>query len=61
MTKVDDWTLKLPKLVTGYAAKDIYDMDVPDKSLNVKGETCTGGKKSKEHITVSLCEYGGRI
>ena len=42
---------------------DIYNMDetglyfrsLPDKSLNICGEDCKGGKKSKDRITVSLC------
>ena len=60
---VDDWKLKLPEFVAGYGTKDIYNMDetvlfyraLPDNSLNIKNETCPGSKKSKEHITVSMC------
>jgi hypothetical protein len=28
---------------------------IPDKSLNIRGEACTGGKKSRERLTVLLC------
>jgi hypothetical protein len=28
---------------------------LPDKTLAVKGQQCTGGKGSKERLTVSLC------
>jgi hypothetical protein len=30
-------------------------MALPTKSLAVKGEKCTGGKMSKERLTVLLC------
>jgi hypothetical protein len=55
-------TTTLPQLLTCYQDSDIYNADetglfwrmLPDKSLNFKGETCTGGKQSKERITVLL-------
>ena len=62
-TTVDDWKSRLPALYQGYAAKDIFNMDetgvfyraLPDRTLNVKGSDCHGGKKSKERLTVVLC------
>jgi hypothetical protein len=57
----DEWTItKLPLLLKDYAAKDIFNADetglfwrlLPNKTLCMKGETCTGGKLSKERVTV---------
>ena len=58
----NDWYQRLPDLIEGYEEQDIFNLDetglfyrgLPDKTLNVKGTDCTGGKKSKERITVSL-------
>ncbi|XP_065837915.1 tigger transposable element-derived protein 4-like [Oscarella lobularis] len=61
---VESWVLeRLPEIVSGYAACDVYNMDetgllfraLPDKSLSVKGRDCAGGKKSKDRLTVALC------
>uniref|UniRef100_H3BCK3 HTH CENPB-type domain-containing protein n=1 Tax=Latimeria chalumnae TaxID=7897 RepID=H3BCK3_LATCH len=60
---VEDWKLKLPDIIARYQPKDIYNMDesgcvkhaLPTKTLAVRGEDCTGGKKAKERITMSLC------
>ncbi len=51
---------RLPEVMMDYAPADIYNADetglfwrlLPDKTLAVKGERCSGGKKSKERITV---------
>ena len=53
----------LPKLVEGYASRDIYNADetglffkaIPDRSMVLKGEQCHGGKHSKERVTALLC------
>jgi hypothetical protein len=61
---VTNWqTNIMPHLLGNYACKDIYNADetglfwrlLPDKTLHFKGETCTGGKASKERITILLC------
>ena len=60
---VDDWKERLPELISGYKPDDIYNMDetglfyraVPDRTLAIKGQECTGGKKAKERITLALC------
>ena len=60
---VDDWKERLPDLISGYKPDDIYNMDetglfyrdLPDRTLAVKGQECTGGKKAKERITLALC------
>ncbi|CAH1241537.1 TIGD4 [Branchiostoma lanceolatum] len=62
-TVVEDWTKKIPELCTGYAPRDIYNMDesglfyraTSTKTLFVKGEQCSGGKQSKERLTIMLC------
>ncbi len=46
-----------------YEPKDIWNADEtglfwrlkPNKSMRFKGETCSGGKLSKERITILLC------
>ena len=60
---VDEWKEKLPTIIDGYAPKGIYNRDetglfyraLPDRTLCVKREECTGGKKAKERITFALC------
>lgn len=54
---------QIPTIIQGPSAKDIYNLDelglffrlCPSKSLTYKGDTCHGGKLSKERITVLLC------
>lgn len=54
---------ELKQLLERYAEHDIFNMDetglfyklTTDKMLNVKGEKCSGGKLSKERITLALC------
>jgi len=62
--QVDDWySTALPKLLDSYAPQDVYNADemgvfyklLPAKSLTVKGEQCTGGKLSKDRLTVLPC------
>ncbi|XP_054631460.1 tigger transposable element-derived protein 4-like [Dunckerocampus dactyliophorus] len=60
---VDDWKQKLRDLCDGYAFRDIYNMDETglfykasiDSTLHFKGTDCSGGKQSKERITLMLC------
>lgn len=59
---VDDWKQRLPALCEGYQPQDIFNADetglyyrtLPDRSLVVKGATCSGGKQAKERVTVLL-------
>lgn len=61
-TVVDDWKKRLDTVVEGYELKDIFNADetgvfyraMPSKSLVVRGETCSGGKKSKHRLTLLL-------
>ena len=60
----EDWKLStLSPLLEQYDPNDIFNADetglfwrlLPDKTHAVRGETCTGGKKSKERITLLVC------
>lgn len=60
---VDDWIQRIPKIVDGYDASNIFNCDetglffkaMPDKSLTLYKEECKGGKKSKERFTILFC------
>ncbi|XP_040355873.1 tigger transposable element-derived protein 4 [Ixodes scapularis] len=51
---------RLQEILQTFEARDVYNADelglfykaLPTKTLTFKGETCTGGKRSKERITV---------
>jgi predicted DNA-binding protein YlxM (UPF0122 family) len=54
---------KVPTLLRGYSPQNVYNADktglffraLPDKTLALKSEKCTGGKMSKERLTVLHC------
>ncbi|XP_025416874.1 tigger transposable element-derived protein 6-like [Sipha flava] len=60
---VDDWKKKLPNIIDKYEKRDIFNADetglflkvLPNKTKAFKNETCSGGKVSKERLTVLLC------
>ncbi|XP_053406646.1 tigger transposable element-derived protein 4-like [Mercenaria mercenaria] len=62
-TVVQDWKDKLPSLCEGYEPENIFNMDETglfyrDSTKSTyfkKGEDCSGGKRSKERLTVALC------
>jgi hypothetical protein len=67
--KVNEYKPKLIELISPYEPKNIYNADEPglffahyqQKSLAVKGEKCTGGKKVQtKTYSVIVWEYGGR-
>ena len=53
----------LPVVLNGYSDDQIYNADetglfyqcLPNKTLHFRGEKCTGGKRSKNRISVLLC------
>jgi len=53
----------LPSILKKYSADDIYNADetglfyrlLPNKSLVEKSDQCSGGKQSKERLTVMVC------
>ena len=62
--KVNDWLInKWPNIRENYSENDIFNGDetglffklTPDKTLKFKEEKCTGGKLSKERITILVC------
>ena len=63
MTTVDSWKERLPTVCEGYSPSDIFNMDetglfyrdTTKSTYFQKGDTCAGGKRSKERITVALC------
>lgn len=52
----------LPNLIRDYKLDDVFNLDetglfyrlLPEKTLTFKGDSCQGGKKSKERLTVLL-------
>lgn len=61
---VRDWnSYQLPALLAEFSPNEVFNADetglfwkcLPDKTMSVKGEKCSGGKKSKERITVLVC------
>ena len=57
-----DWFQRLPNLCEVFAPKDIFNAEetglfywnVPSRSLVKKGDSCKGGKNSKECVTLLL-------
>ena len=57
---VRDWK---SQLLEEFSPDDIFNADqtglfwkcLPDKTLSLKGEKCSGGKRSKDRITVLVC------
>ncbi len=57
-----DWMKQLPDLLQQYNEDDIYNADetalffkcLPDKTMAFKGEKCSGGKHSKERVSLLL-------
>ena len=57
---VEDWK---ENFLEGYNPCDIFNMDetalffrtTEDKTLHQKGQECSGGKKAKMRLTISLC------
>jgi hypothetical protein len=61
---VAEWNEKLCALMDDYEPKDIANCDetglffqaLPNKTLCLKGEKCSGGKLSKQRLTIFLCD-----
>jgi len=59
----DAWLESLQSLSGGYEQHDVHNADetglffnvLPDRTLAYKGESCHGGKHSKDRLTVLLC------
>jgi hypothetical protein len=56
------WRAALPRQLAGWKEEDVFNADetalfwrvLPNKTLHFKGDKCSGGKRSKERITVLL-------
>jgi hypothetical protein len=63
----DAWLECLPSLLEGFEPRDVYSADetglffnvLPDRTLVYKGETCHGGRHTKDRLTVLLCVNSG--
>ena len=59
---VDSWKERLPEIVQGYSKDNIWNMDetglffraLPDRGFAQKSQSCKGGKKSKQRVTIAL-------
>lgn len=57
------WASSLKTIFAEYSPSDIFNADetglffclLPDKTLEIKGVDCHGGKNSKERVTVMVC------
>ncbi len=57
---VDSWKERLPELVHGYSAENIWNLDetgcfwraLPEYGFGKKGSQCKGGKKAKQRFTI---------
>ena len=62
MNEVLEWKKLLVEMISDISAKDVFNVDEaglfyqckPDKSLSFKGETCSGGKLSKQRVTLLI-------
>ncbi|KAL4084154.1 hypothetical protein QTP88_027987 [Uroleucon formosanum] len=60
--KCSVWINNLPKLIENYSPDDIFNVDetglffkcLSDKTFIFKGQSCSGGKHSKERVTLLL-------
>lgn len=65
---VNEWIQHLPNLLSAYLPENVFNADetgllfraLPDKTLCLKNETCSGGKVAKERLTILLCQYDRR-
>lgn len=59
----DEWIKNFSIILQNYDADDVFNMDEsgifynlqPDRTLNIKGDKCHGGSKSKQRITAVFC------
>ena len=65
---VEAWSERLPDICRNYSPRDRFNADEMGflwrasltQTLNLRGEKCTGGKKSKERVTVMVaCSQDG--
>lgn len=62
-SKVTEWMQLLPEMIAAYKPRDVFHADEggifynmqPEQTLTHKGESCRGGKRSKERLTALFC------
>ncbi|XP_052074066.1 tigger transposable element-derived protein 4-like [Mytilus californianus] len=60
---MNDWVTELKGIMTDFTPDNIFNADetglfyklLPEKTLEFKGVDCSGGKRSKERLTVMVC------
>lgn len=63
VSTVQEWKETLPDLIAAYKPCDIFNADEsgifynmqPEQTLTFKGDSCHGGKRSKERLTALFC------
>ena len=61
--EMNEWLTELQGIMTEYSPDNIFNADetglffklLPEKTLEFKGIDCSGGKRSKERLTVMVC------
>lgn len=64
-TDFEWWKTTLPDICDGYQPKDIANCDesalflkaLPNKTLHISNQKCSGGKMSKDRITIMLTVF----
>lgn len=59
----DEWIKSFLMILENYDPDDVFNMDEsgmffnlqPDRTLNIKGDRCHGGSKSKQRVTAVFC------
>ena len=59
---VSSWKERLPEIIDGYDAKDVWNLDetgcywraLPEKGFGEKGKEYKGGKKAKQRVTIAF-------
>ena len=59
---VSSWKERLPEIIDGYDAKDVWNLDetdcywraLPEKGFAEKGKEYKGGKKAKQRVTIAF-------
>ena len=69
ITTITAWMERLPEIMQGFSADDIWNMDESglffkaraDTGLPKKTKKCKGGKKSKERLTVAFFVSSNKV
>ncbi|XP_070383688.1 tigger transposable element-derived protein 6-like [Dermacentor albipictus] len=64
---VNEWMESLPEMIAAYKPCNVFNTDEsgivynmqPEQTLALQGDSCHGGKRSKEHVTALFCANEG--